>query len=302
MKTSDYSWYRPEFREYNVVQSSVIPFCDTNTNIIVSFAMATGKTVIAECCFGYHVANSEKVAYIAPYRGLCSEKIEKWRDDPHFSGGNVAIHTGDERSSDLSLATAQLTVLTSESFDSRTRNPHKWGSWLNELKCVVFDESHMLGDPSRGAAVEAAILRLTERNSQCRLVLLSATMSNATEVAKWIKSLNQKLTKCFHSDWKPGIVHTERFVVNGRKEMTEMAIRRAKTGCGKTVMFVHSKALGKELTKRLRKQGVKTAFHNASVNNKKRQKIEDAFNDPSSGFDLIISTSTLGAGVNLGTK
>lgn len=301
MKVTDYSWYRPDFAEYNVVQASVVPFCDTDTNLVVSFAVATGKTVLAECCFAYHLANDGNVAYVSPYRGLCSEKFNKWQDDVHFSDC-VAIHTGDKRSSDAALATAQLTVMTSESFDGRTRSLHKWGSWLGKLNCVVFDEAHMLGDPSRGAAIEASMLRLTEHNPECRLVLLSATMSNTKRVAQWVKSLNNKPTKCFNSDWKPSTVQVERFPVSGRQEMTDQAVNRASVKRGKSIVFVHSKVLGKQLVKRLRKQRVKTVFHNASVSRKKRHQIEKAFNSTTSGLDVIISTSTLGAGVNIGTE
>ena len=302
MRTSEYQWYRPDFYEYNVVQSSVIPFCDSDNNMVVSFAVATGKTVIAECCFGYHVSAGDKVAYVSPYRSLCMEKFTKWEGDVHFESGGVAMHTGDKRSSHALLRGAMLTATTCESFDSRTRSL-KWQSWLRELRCVVFDEAHTLGDPCRGMAVEAAMMRLTKCNPDCRLVLLSATMSNAKQVAEWVKSLNRKLTKCFSSAWKPNTIRVEQFHVNGRDETVDTVIERAVSDQGKkTIVFVHSKVLGKELTKRLRKQGVQTCFHNASVNRKKRQKIEKAFNDPTSGLDLLVSTSTLGAGVNIGVE
>ena len=300
MKTSEYLWYRPDFYEYNVAQQAVVPFCDRDVNMVVCFGTAVGKTVIAECCFGYHSSHPGNVAYISPYRSLCAEKYEKWSDDVHFQTGGVAIQTGDRRSNQRRLLSATLTVLTAESFDSRTRTPRRWREWLENLTCVVVDEAHMIGDPHRGAAIEASLMRFSERNSDCRLVLLSATMDNAIEVAKWVKSLNDKPTKCFTSDWRHNKVDIIEFPERGWESMIEKTLERADCASGKTIVFVHSKRIGATLVKRLRKAGIKTAFHNASVRRGMREKIEKMFDDPHSGLNVLVSTSTLGAGVNIG--
>jgi replicative superfamily II helicase len=300
MNTTEYGWYRPDFQKYNIAQETVIPFCDEDINLIVCFGTAVGKTVIAECCFGYHIANEGKVAYVSPYRSLCSEKFDKWVNDIHFKNRKVAIQTGDRRSNNRRLLNSGLTIMTSESFDSRTRNPKSWSSWMRELKCVVFDEAHMIGDPVRGASVESSLMRFTELNPDCRLVLLSATMDNSIEIAKWIKSLNGKPTKCFASDWRPNEVDVIEFPKAGWEDMMNKTIERAGIGNGKTIVFVHSKRIGKILAKKMKKAGIATAFHNASVGRRSRDKIEKAFNDSDSGFNVLISTSTLGAGVNIG--
>jgi len=240
------------------------------------------------------------VAYVSPYRSLCAEKFEKWGEDIYFREGQVAIQTGDRRSNERRLKAAAITVMTSESFDSRTRVGGAWREWMRELSCVVFDEAHMIGDPSRGAAVEASMMRFTECNPDCRMVLLSATMDNALDVATWVKSLNGKQTKCFQSDWRPNQVSVEEFPESGWEDMISKTVELAGGGSGKTIVFVHSKMVGKTLVKRLRKAGVKTAFHNASVRRGMRERIERMFDDPYSGLDVLVSTSTLGAGVNIG--
>lgn len=299
MRTSEYDWYRPDFYEYNVAQQAVIPFCDQEFNLVVSFPTAVGKSVIAECCFGYHLAHGQKVAYVAPYRSLCSEKFDKWRDDFQLNVSKVAIRTGDRTSSDAKMKVAGLTVMTSESFDGRTR-VGKWESWIKSLSCVVFDEAHMIGDPQRGAAVECAMMRLTDMNPDCRLVLLSATMDNAVEVARWVRSLSGKKTKCFKSDWRPNEVEVEQYYENGWDDIVETVVERMQVGLGKKIVFVHSKRIGKTILKKARQKGIKAYFHNASASKGVRRKIESMFDDPNSGLDVIISTSTLGAGVNIG--
>lgn len=299
MKTSEYHWYRPDFYEYNVAQEAVIPFCEQDCNIVVSFGTAVGKTVIAECCFGYHLSNKGKVAYVAPYRSLCSEKFDKWMEDIYLNTGKVAIQTGDRCSNERRRMSAALTVMTSETFNSRTRNSF-WKEWLESLSCVVFDEAHMIGDPKRGAAIEASMIRLSTLNPNCRLVLLSATMDNAVELAKWVKSMNLKPTKCFKSNWRPNEVSVVETLASGFEDMIDKTVDAVSETFGKTIVFVHSKNTGKILTKRLKKEGVKTAFHNASLRRGVREKIERAFDDRHSGLNVIVSTSTLGAGVNKG--
>lgn len=300
MKTSEYRWYHPDFQEYNVAQEAVIPFCDEERNLVVCFGTAVGKTVIAECCFGYHLANNGKVAYVSPYRSLCLEKFDKWSNDIYLSTSKLAIQTGEKRSNPKRLLEAGLTVITTESFNNRTRVGRKWLTWLESLECIVFDEAHMIGDPSRGAAIESAIMRLTEVNPQCRLILLSATMDNAIEIAKWIKSLNDMPTKCFTSDWRPNEVQVVELPERGWNSMMDKVVERVKEDNGKTIVFVHSKRVGKNLVDKLKKVGIRTAFHNASMRQNKRDEIERAFNDKNSNLNVLISTSTLGAGVNIG--
>lgn len=300
MRTSEYPWYCPDFYEYNIAQEAVIPFCDKDNNMVVCFGTAVGKTVIAECCFGYHVGHGGKVAYVSPYRSLCVEKYEKWNDDIHFRDAGVAIQIGDQRSNNKRLLESSVTVMTTESFDSRTRVGGAWREWMKNLSCIVFDEAHMIGDPKRGAAIESSMIRFTERNVDSRLILLSATMDNSMEIAKWTKSLNSKPTKCFTSDWRPNKVDIIEFPEHGWGDMVDKTVERASQVGGKTIVFVHSKQVGATLVKRLKKKGVKTAFHNASVSRGLRNKIEKAFDDPHSGLNVLISTSTLGAGVNIG--
>jgi replicative superfamily II helicase len=300
MRTTEYNWYQPDFAEYNIAQEAVIPFCDEDMNLVVCFGTAVGKTVIAECAFGFHITNGGKVAYVSPYRSLCSEKFDKWSKDFYLKSGSVAIQTGDRRSLDKKLHEASLTVMTSESFNGRTRSPQLWSSWLEELECLVIDEAHTIGDPNRGGAVEASLMRFTKLNPKCRIILLSATMDNAMEVAKWIKMLNKKQTKCFVSDWRPNKVEVIEFPVDGWNEMIAKTVERAGISNKKTIVFVHSKRIGKTLVKEMKKKGIRTAFHNASTGKSQRDKIEKAFDSPNSGFNVLVSTSTLGAGVNIG--
>jgi replicative superfamily II helicase len=302
LKTNEFPYYSPPFPEYNVVQSGVVPYLDKDKNIVVSFATATGKTVLAECCFAYHLQADQncKVVYVCPYRSLGAEKYGSWSAEPQLSKYGVLLSTGDTDVSIDEYKDARLIITTSESFDSKTRSGlHR--EWLKSVACVVFDEVHLLGDKHRGGAVEMSMIRMTEINSNARLILLSATMGNAQDVAKWVKSLNGKDTICAKSSWRPVKVEMEYHAVSDLEEKMNKVVELAKESVGaKTVVFVHSKIVGANITKMLRASGTRAVFHNASVPATKRRKMEDRFNDRMSGLNILVSTSTLSAGVNIG--
>jgi len=302
MKVTAYPYYTPPFSSYNVAQSAVVPFLDKDLNLVVFFATAVGKTVLAECCFAYHLATAHKsrVAYVCPTKSLASEKHSEWAKNLQLGQYGLVLATSDTETSIEDFEESRLSMMTLETFDAKTRTDG-YRDWLRSLVCVVFDEAHLLGDESRGGAVESAMMRFSAINPAARIVLLSATMANAKELAQWVKSLNGKGTKCIVSSWRPSRIRIDYEVVEDTEEKVVKAVKlAAESSRMKTVVFVHSKIVGGDIVKRLKSAGVKAAFHNASVSPGRRRKIEQVFNDKMSGLNVLVSTSTLGAGVNVG--
>ena len=214
MNTTEYPYYQAPFPLYNVAQSAVIPFLDKDVNLVISFKTAVGKTVLAEGAMAYHLSEDEnsRVAYVSPFRSLSSEKYKDWSDNFQLAHNGIMLSTGDHLAKPEEYVKSRIAVVTTESFDSKTRN-ERYQDWLKSMSCVVFDEAHLLSTPGRGAAMEAAMMRFTRMNSDARVILLSATMSNAMQIAKWLKSLNGKVTKCIRSDWRPSKLNIESHVV-----------------------------------------------------------------------------------------
>jgi len=299
MRTSEFPYFRSAFPEFNVAQQAAVPFIDKDLNLVISFATAVGKTLLAECCFSYHlVTGNGKVAYICPYRSLAMEKFETWKKEPQFLRHGVMLNTGDYRADIKDFETSRLMVLTSESFDSKTRS-ERYQKWIHDLACVVFDEAYRIGDKNRGCSIEASIMRLTRQNPMARLVLLSATIANAMELAKWIKSLNGKTTKCVTSSWRPVEMKMNYHRISSDKKVGKALEIVSKDSGSKTIVFTHSKITGAELVKSFRSRGIRSLFHNASLPASKRKAIEAKFNDRMSGLNVLVSTSTLSSGVNL---
>ena len=305
METSEFKYHRFGFERFNKVQSAVIPYIDRDVNLGISSPTATGKSAIADAAFGYHLSQkSGKVIYASPYRSLSQEKHALWRVDGQFVSHGIVISTGDHLAKKEQFEDGRMILLTVESLDSKTRN-NQHQNWIKDVLCLCVDEAHLIGQEGRGDALEASLMRFTRINPGARIILLSATMDNVGSVAGWLKSQNGKETVKIRSTWRPARIETRFHTFpsddywKSQIRLTNEIISSADSG-EKTIVFVHSKKIGREILKSIRTIGVSCAFHNASVRKEMRKKIEKAFNDPSSGLDVIVSTSTLSSGVNLG--
>jgi replicative superfamily II helicase len=289
--------------ELNPIQKASLPHIDRDVNVVVSSPTGTGKTFVAEMIFEHLLSKTDfKAVYVAPLKSLSLQKHEEWLADDRFKNYPAAASTGDNWSDREDLDAARLIVMTIESLDSKTRNSMHM-SWIERVGVLVIDEAHTLGTDGRGDRLEAAMMRFTQLNPTARLVLLSGTMENAAEVAAWAKSLNGKDTVKIASKWRPCKLNVNLVDTpsnwNERINTVHELLQNAKRG-EKTIVFVHSKKLGKDIVKHLREKGVRCAFHNAGLSRGMRSRIEETFNSQISGMDVLVSTSTLSAGVNIG--
>lgn len=256
---------------------------------------AVGKTAIAECVMAYHVLTGGTAAYVCPFRAIANEKEKAWAGSPLAKNG-MSVWSGESDDREE----RKFVVSTLESFDFALKSgAHQ--EWLKSLDCIVADEAHIIGDKTRGSVLENIFMEISEINPKCRLVSLSATLGNCRDFAAWIKSLNGKTTKCISSNWRPIDVDYRIRPVGNYAEKIDVAVDlAAEEPDVKTILFVQSKKSGKEVLERLRKMGIRSVFHNASVKPNIRKKMEEEFNDPFSGLNVMVSTGTLGAGVNVG--
>lgn len=308
MKTYEYPYYLCNFPEFNTAQNAVVPFFDKDVNLICSLCTGVGKTAIAECIFGYHL-NTElnsKVIYVSPFKSIGGQKLDDWSKNDQLSKFGILLCDGDNNPKKEEWKRKRIITITYESLDSRTRNNDC--DWLKDVSCVVFDEAHMLGQKDRGSKIESCLMRLTLINPKIRIVFLSGTMGNVIELAKWVKSLNGKETRAINSDWKPikTILNFHCYddsstFKTAQKDKLNLiySVIKEKYQQEKIIIFVHSKKMGETLIEFLKRKKIRCGFHNASVSKKIRSQLEKEFNREDSGFNLLISTSTLSTGTNL---
>ncbi|HEV2066204.1 MAG TPA: DEAD/DEAH box helicase, partial [Thermomicrobiales bacterium] len=156
-------------------------------SVMVAAPTGSGKTIVAE--FGIYQAlrGTGRVLYTAPIKALSNQKF---RDLRTVYGGEVGLLTGDVSEN----RDARIIVMTTEIL----RNMLLQSPWeLEDVDCIIFDEIHYLADPDRGTTWEESIILCPEH---IQLVCLSATVSNADEIAGWISRTHRPIRLITHNE------------------------------------------------------------------------------------------------------
>ena len=155
-------------------QSKAFNILDENRSVLVAAPTGSGKTLIAEYAVARAIASGNRAFYTTPLKALSNQK---YLDFVQIYGrDNVGLLTGDiSRNPEAAIVVMTTEVLRNMIYSGQDR--------LSRLRCVVLDEVHFLEDRYRGSVWEEIIITAPE---SVTLVCLSATVSNAEELAQWI--------------------------------------------------------------------------------------------------------------------
>ena len=148
-------------------------------DVLVTAPTGSGKTWIARKEIRRLLEAGKHAWYTTPLKALTNSKYAEFIEE--FGAEQVGILTGDRKEN----SSAPLIVGTTEIFRNQLFDALRGGEDIT-VDLVVFDEAHYLADEDRGHVWEEAII-LTP--SRIRMLLLSATIGNASEFAKWIEEL-----------------------------------------------------------------------------------------------------------------
>lgn len=190
-------------------------------NLLMSVPTAAGKTLIAELSMIRSIlVNNGRCLYIAPLKALASEKFNDFRKKYESLGIEVGLAIGDHDSPIKTLNRYHIIIATAEKVDSLLRSQAKW--LIDALSVCVLDEIHFINDGERGPTLEILTARIKQLNEKIQFIALSATVKNAAEMAKWLKS------ELVLSTWRPiplkeGVYYNSRIEFNnhGTRMVTE---------------------------------------------------------------------------------
>ncbi|MGV9711277.1 DEAD/DEAH box helicase [Gordonia sp. NPDC003424] len=195
--------YLDRFDRLNPLQAAAVPaVLRTDRHLMVVAPTSSGKTLVGEVAALRSIVLERKPAvWLLPARALAAEiatTTARWREH----GISSLELTGETNMSSAHIRRAQLWVATTEKFEALYRRS-SLREHLDSVGCLIVDEVHLVGDVERGATLESLIARLRSDQGRTRIVALSATASNAAELATWFNA------QLIRTDWRPTVLTTE---------------------------------------------------------------------------------------------
>ncbi|MFN8389304.1 MAG: DEAD/DEAH box helicase [Bdellovibrionota bacterium] len=168
--------FSPDQFQLDAIESLV-----SGNDTLVIAPTGAGKTYIATQAIRRIVEQGKRAVYTAPLKALSNAKYAEMKKlfEPEF---RVGLLTGDRKIE----GDADVVVATTEIYRNELY------SYSENYALVVLDEFHYLADPQRGPVWEESVV-LSPRSST--LLMLSASISNAEEISRWIEQVrNKKVT------------------------------------------------------------------------------------------------------------
>jgi superfamily II DNA/RNA helicase len=312
------------YAPYPVQEEALLAWFTAEKGVLVCAPTGTGKTLIAHAAL-YEALHTNTVAYYTtPLIALTEQKFREMQENAvrwGFAADDVGLVTGNRRVN----PNARVLVVVAEILLNRLLHTEAFD--FSNVSAVVMDEFHSFGDLERGIVWELSLGMLPPH---VRLLLLSATVGNATEFLAWLERCHgrklelvegkeRKIPLTYH--WVPDLLLGEHLV--------EMAKGDAATRKTPALVFCFNRdecwsiaeqlkglnVIGDDQRSRLHAevdkldwtQGVGpklrqmlhrgVGVHHAGLLPKYRRVVEELFQRKLLG--VVMCTETLAAGINL---
>lgn len=183
------------------------PLSPNVKRIFLSTPTSSGKTMLAQLIVTSHLATQRtSVCYVAPTRSLCHEIRKSLQSRLRYMGNTIFADLPegnwfDDLFEPLIKGDPLIEVMTPERLSYLIRSNSK--QVLDRFGLFVFDEVHLVGDPTRGWTLEEdiAFLHYATLNSSHRIILMSAAIGNQNHIVEW---MSDKEAPSFSrsSDWR----------------------------------------------------------------------------------------------------
>ncbi|CCG83995.1 protein of unknown function [Taphrina deformans PYCC 5710] len=258
--------------ELNRIQSRMFPTAfGSDENVLLCAPTGAGKTNVAMLTILHEISKHRdedtgvirlgdfKIVYIAPLKALVSEMVGNFSSRLASYGIQVSELTGDSQLTKRQIADTQIIVTTPEKWDVITRKATDT-SYTTLVRLLIIDEIHLLHD-DRGPVLESIVSRIHRKMEQgaegTRLVGLSATLPNYTDVATFLRVDPDKGIFYFDQSYRPCPLKQEFIGITEKKPIKKLQVMN--TVCYEKVLETVSKQNQVLVFVHSRKETYKTA-------------------------------------------
>ncbi len=206
-------------------------YLSPGTSAVMSYPTGAGKSTLTELKIAVTRLSGKKIVYLAPTLALVAQVTNDLRQTFPEARGTSSDEMAQEDLSTVSVMTPER-CLTLLGF-----NP----DGFQEVGLLVFDECHILHpqDSSSRRSVDAMLCLLSffRASPTADVLLVSAMIKNASELAEWISGLIQRSVLALPFNWKPTRQARGCVVYEGKRvsELQELISNNAASSATKAI-------------------------------------------------------------------
>jgi hypothetical protein len=180
-------------------------YLDANTSSVISFPTGAGKSILAELKIASTLHRGHKAVYLAPTHALVGQLARALKrtfdsEDVHDSliGEGAFSEAEEPQLAKISVMTPERCLMLLSLYPEAFR----------DVGLLVFDECHLLhatGSMPERRSIDAmlCLLAMLEVSPKSEVVLLSAMIKNAVDLASWLASVLGEKCIALELQWKP---------------------------------------------------------------------------------------------------
>jgi ATP-dependent Lhr-like helicase len=260
-----------------------------------------------------------RILYLAPLKALLNNVEIRAKEYAEACGMHSFKWHGDVSQSkkvNEFINPSQLLLTTPESLEAILLRKPNWEDFFKNLQSIIIDETHNFASGDRGIHLLSLLERLEfPLEITPQRIAVTATIGNPNEMLKWLAGKKRKIGKRIHAiskrekekDYKVYYFNEEDEKYRSGEKLYYCLYKTLPLK--KTLIFIKSRKQTEDLAAKINeinsflktKNPIKIRTHHSSVSKFYREQAEFLIkvkND--SGLQVIINTSTLELGIDIG--